>query len=211
MPASSFWYSIPTQNSHCDPAGLQTARLTEQCELRRIGPFEQVAAGLSSAEIVASGDWLGEPLRSLLSVRVRYWRGYRRPPGRFMIHLIRPFSTLAASLNWPWDGSIRLPSVTSLVATGVWLSILYAIVLDWTTSLILTLMWAAVIFAEVCRRKTPRRITQALVHGICGDCGYQLLQPSQLTRGICHCLPGPRQCPECGTMWPLIPPPIPSE
>lgn len=60
------------------------------------------------------------------------------------------------------------------------------------------------------RRRLEARLLAALEGAGCPDCGYPLLgvlgRPAgdDLAR-----LPGPRRCAECGSPWPLLPPPLP--
>lgn len=57
-----------------------------------------------------------------------------------------------------------------------------------------------------------RRLTRRVLRSCCPDCNYTLtgipnaIEPD-LLNGV-HT--GPARCPECGTHWPLIPPPVPS-
>ena len=44
-----------------------------------------------------------------------------------------------------------------------------------------------------------QRTEEALLDALCPDCGYQVAETVET--------PGPPHCPECGTMWPLVPPP----
>lgn len=58
-----------------------------------------------------------------------------------------------------------------------------------------------------------RRTVSRFLHRHCPDCGYDLagihadppLDPETLGISI-----GPRNCPECGALWPLVPPPVPA-
>jgi rRNA maturation protein Nop10 len=65
--------------------------------------------------------------------------------------------------------------------------------------------------AVVCFR--PRRGVLAgiiLRHATCPDCGYRLAE-TQPAFPPAECLGvwfGPRACPECGSAWPMIPPPV---
>ncbi len=59
-----------------------------------------------------------------------------------------------------------------------------------------------------------RRTVNRFLHRHCPDCNYDLsashpqppLDPQTLGINL-----GPRHCPECGALWPLVPPPIPPE
>lgn len=54
-------------------------------------------------------------------------------------------------------------------------------------------------------RPLARRLSKRMHEHECVDCGYQLSRIASLPNA------GPRSCPECGSLWPLVPPRSPEE
>lgn len=59
------------------------------------------------------------------------------------------------------------------------------------------------------RRRCRDRLVYAITDCACPDCGYALMGLMNSGKpGFVG--PGPSACPECGSAWPMVPPPVPS-
>jgi hypothetical protein len=57
-------------------------------------------------------------------------------------------------------------------------------------------------------RLARRRLRARILHRCCPDCGYSLEGlPETIDLGVVGIRVGPAHCPECGSLWPLLPPP----
>lgn len=56
-------------------------------------------------------------------------------------------------------------------------------------------------------RSCTKRMLNAINHGCCPECGYPLRAHFQSEETRLHAF-GPQICTECGTQWPLLPPPL---
>ena len=79
------------------------------------------------------------------------------------------------------------------------------------TAIVVVVICIASLVAE--SRLAPGRaigkILRVLEGGVCGDCGYELVGKLSRDNVSENYTVGPPRCPECGSPWPLVPPPVP--
>jgi hypothetical protein len=115
---------------------------------------------------------------------------------------VHRWSLAHSALMFPVDGTWKLIAA-SVGATflvlwlGVWAFAVFAAAVA---------PIAAAIPLELRRAARRARLLRCLREGTCCDCGYALAGTPD---GIAGCPAGPRNCPECGCPWPLVPPPPP--
>jgi hypothetical protein len=91
-----------------------------------------------------------------------------------------------------------------------WLVVLAGIafvIASLAASIAMAIPWLVWHIARLRRRAACRRAIER--HG-CPDCGYDLTgAPEPIDRAMLRGLSaGPNRCPECGSPWPLLPPPV---
>lgn len=102
----------------------------------------------------------------------------------------------------------RLNESLRVLAPQLPLILVFAVVSDWMIALGLIPLAVALSLALIGRDRVHRFI-HAIDHRRCPDCGYDLtgappaIDPTRLAGADV----GPRLCPECGSPWPLLPPP----
>jgi hypothetical protein len=102
----------------------------------------------------------------------------------------------------------------TLVFMGVYAVLFLCLVVlrptGYTPPLILFILIAVLVIDLSGIKRLVRRARRALERGECPDCGYELggTKGFVLSDAAGDLNIGPRRCPECGSPWPLLPPPV---
>jgi len=160
-------------------------------EARRVDAFER-----GHLELAAVGR-LSDPARLSreLGERVAYWsagRPVRPQPGHLPAEIAR---------------AVVLYGL--IILGGLALAMLLLAGLAWIILPVAAVLW--VLRRLIVQRGLQARLNLALGGRRCPGCRYDLSDspPGLPPQSLNGQWPGPRRCPECGSAWPLIPPPVP--
>jgi hypothetical protein len=144
-----------------------------------------------------------EDVAVVLAARRRHWNEEisRWPHRRFnsQRHWIDPAFALAGIAT----GMVLF---AGMIALGS-LRIVFTLVLAMYVPIMIHLWWG-----RRRRKALQRRLFDALAAAACPDCAYSMREiAGRPVEADIAFWPGPRRCPECGSPWPLVPPPTPNE
>ncbi len=165
--------------------------------------FENAAHGVDHrAQMDYDSNWCPSELRQEHRDRIYYWRS-KYFPSRAQMHIL---------------ARVGLASVITGLVFAAGLVFLVALSMFWRSrgwffalSIPLIVLATPVVIWRVRSAIHRRGIRRSLFHGCCPTCGYPLADEmiGSGVRPTAWIPVGPARCPECGTHWPLIPPPVP--
>ena len=165
--------------------------------------FECAARGVDErAQMDCDSAWCPTELRREHGERIHYWRSrYFAEVGPTNIFARIGFLALVSAAI-TFGGMIAFAVLWQLWRAKSW----------WLAALIPLVLIAIPIVTWRIRSATHRRgIRRSLFDGCCPTCGYTLADKmiGGVVRPVSWIPVGPARCPECGTHWPLVPPPVP--
>jgi hypothetical protein len=182
------WDRLPWSSSY-RPRGVSLARFQLASRTRE---FESAARGRLAPEI-------GRELAIDYARRTAYWR--------------RNLPVVSSESPRPSGFSSPL-GVADIVFWALlipaWVVVLWLDNQSWLLWLIFAAI-IALVFIRGRRQNLAASLMDAIEHRACPACGYDLngspdgIEPDL----VLDTRTGPRVCPECGTPWPLLPPPAP--
>jgi hypothetical protein len=140
------------------------------------------------------GGSLPPELSDDLARRLRYWHtaGFD-PAGSLMIRPADP-TVLRVAKGVMWV-------VLTAAAAAVWAG--------GAPTIVIGLLALVLIAAAGAWHRPRRRLVDRFARRECSGCAYDLSGSSSPLPALDGVGLGPRQCPECGAAWPMIPPPAP--
>jgi hypothetical protein len=181
-------------------------------EEQRVRPFEEAWAARAAGD---EHEWITPRVRAeIVWRRWVFLQGREREDVRRTVIEAGPHEAVRARLGVARDSSSWrqvLDRVVSASFSLVLLGALYMTLVARSPRPVLVMFgvmwffgWPAFV-AAFRRHRARRRGVTALWTGCCPDCGYDT---GSIARDGWSWLAGPPRCPECGGVWPMVPPPV---
>jgi hypothetical protein len=177
---------------------LRPARVPQECHIARALRVNGFHLRKS-----APGDALVQELRGRRESWITRLQG--RPRSRDFVLALQSFDKVTLIIYSAGMATVGIGLLLSIVRSSATPRIRF----DWSPCLLQIGVWVPVLTHFYFGLRIRRRLRGALARVSCPDCGYDLrgLAPAVSRAQLDGVSTGPERCPECGSLWPLIPPP----